>query len=106
MGQGRVVVGRGGWKINRGGWEVAGSPPGSAAEITPTKETVRVLKRREELVPNSWLAEGMGQLVTQIGNREVKKKGEANERKSCPAEEGGGPQCVLGAVNEDFLQAD
>ena len=48
----------------------------------------------------------MGQLVTQIGNRGVKKKGEANERKSCPAEEGGRPPWVLGVVNEDFLHAD
>lgn len=95
-----------GWVENKQMRLGGGSLPSSDAEIAPAKETARVLKRREALLPNSWLAERMGQLVTQIGNRGVKKKGEANERKSCPAEEGGRPPWVLGVVNEDFLQAD
>lgn len=95
-----------GWVENKQRRLGGGSLPSSDAEIAPAKETARVLKRREALLLNSWLAERMGQLVTQIGNRGVKKKGEANERKSCPAEEDGRPPSVLGVVNEDFLQAD
>lgn len=50
---------------------------GSAAGITPTIETVRVLTEERHV-------ESVRQLVTQAGNRGVKKLGEVNERKLLP----------------------